>query len=158
MRAETRESAAAVAIPGRGAEAEAGPAPGAERPAPRPAPAGATDADIQRPDAAPADILIQNDEIGAVRMTLHASGDHVHVAVSAERGETADLFRRNAALLALELRDSGYASSSFAFDDRGRQARPPAGTATAAADAAGPVPAPPGGAGLRAPTRLDIRL
>jgi hypothetical protein len=83
----------------------------------------------------------------------------MHVAVHTERGETADLLRRGIGALLAELRDSGFSSTSFAFEGQdGRQA--PANSARDGAPGveddtpqASPLPN-----GTTAAGRLDLRL
>lgn len=54
-------------------------------------------------------------ELGRVRLSLNASDGALSMLVIAERGETAELLRRNIEQLANELKDMGYENLSFEF-------------------------------------------
>lgn len=70
----------------------------------------------------PVEISLSPEELGRVRLTLHASDQGMSVAIQAERPETLDLMRRNIDSLARDMRDLGFNSLSFSFDQRpGRQ-------------------------------------
>lgn len=114
------------------------------------------------------ELKLHPEELGRVSMTLAQDGGTLTVAVTAERGETLDLMRRNIDLLGEELRRLGYGSVDFTFGDGGagegalqRRAGPtgPGGQAhemVAVDDAAtsqARTPAPEAGSG-----HVDIRL
>lgn len=61
------------------------------------------------------EVLLPVEDMGALRMEFMQSGDRLHVAVAAERPELLDLLRRNADLLATELRQSGFAGTDISF-------------------------------------------
>lgn len=61
------------------------------------------------------ELKLHPEELGRVSMTLAQDGGSLTVAVTAERGETLDLMRRNIDLLGEELRRLGYGSVDFTF-------------------------------------------
>lgn len=63
----------------------------------------------------PVEITLNPEELGRVRMTLTASDTAVTVNLFAERGETAELLRRNIETLAQEFRAIGYSDVAFEF-------------------------------------------
>lgn len=65
----------------------------------------------------PVEIALSPEELGKVRLVLHASEHGMVVTVHAERPETLDLMRRNIGLLATDMRDLGYSELSFNFND-----------------------------------------
>lgn len=67
------------------------------------------------------ELTLAPEELGKVRMTLHAQDSTMTVAVQAERPETLDLMRRHIDSLAREFREMGYADVSFDF---GQQSNP----------------------------------
>ncbi|KEO54241.1 flagellar hook-length control protein FliK [Thioclava pacifica] len=76
----------------------------------------------QMPDQ-PVEISLSPEELGRVRLTLHGHDQSMTVAVQAERPETLDLMRRHIDSLAREMRDLGYVTLNFTFDqNRGRNA------------------------------------
>ncbi len=115
----------------------------------------------------PVEIALNPEELGRVKMTLAVSDGSVTVSLMAERAETADLLRRNIAMLGDEFRDLGFDDISFSFaggqagedhqsSDGRRDAAAPTLSETSAADDTG--------AETVAPMRLtlgdgiDIRL
>jgi len=68
----------------------------------------------QLPDR-PMEISLNPEELGRVKMTLSASESAISVTLLAERGETADLLRRNLEALSQEFRELGYKDISFNF-------------------------------------------
>lgn len=64
------------------------------------------------------EITLAPEELGKVRMTLHAADGGITVAVQADRPDTLDLMRRNIDSLARDFRDLGYADISFSFGDQ----------------------------------------
>jgi flagellar hook-length control protein FliK len=64
------------------------------------------------------EILLNPEELGRVRISLTNGEAGMTVNILAERGETAELMRRNIELLARELRDLGYENPSFTFGER----------------------------------------
>ncbi len=63
----------------------------------------------------PIELTLNPEELGRVRMTLHATEGGMTVQLAIERPETLDLLRRNIDLLANDLRQAGYERLSFAF-------------------------------------------
>ena len=92
-----------------------------------------------------AEILLDPEELGRVRLTLVTSPEGVSVAVLAERPETLDLLRRGADGLADEFRALGFREIGFSFGHAGAGHREPGGGE--AAPLPGP-PAPPPGEGV----------
>jgi flagellar hook-length control protein FliK len=74
----------------------------------------------QMPDQ-PVEIALSPEELGKVRLILHASEHSMIVTVQAERPETLDLMRRNINMLAADMRDLGYSELSFSFSDHPQQ-------------------------------------
>ena len=64
------------------------------------------------------ELTLAPEELGKVRMTLHAAEGSITVAVQADRPDTLDLMRRNIDSLARDFRDLGYADVSFSFGDQ----------------------------------------
>jgi hypothetical protein len=110
----------------------------------------------------PVELILDPEELGKLRMTLHIVDGAITVALAAERGETLDLLRRHIDILAQKLGDAGYQNAGFSFDDNtrnaARQHRPlpprpgtePDTPAPATRDLAQPRPA--------ASTGLDLRI
>ncbi|WP_082152712.1 flagellar hook-length control protein FliK [Candidatus Rhodobacter oscarellae] len=63
------------------------------------------------------EISLRPEELGRIRMTLALSDGAVSVSLLAERGETADLMRRNLDILSQEFRQLGYRDISFDFGE-----------------------------------------
>lgn len=80
------------------------------------------------------ELSLAPEELGRLRMQMAPDGDSIRIVLSAERPETLDLLRRNVEQLAADLRQMGFASSSFSFSGWG--GRPP--VAPPAAPAEGP--------------------
>lgn len=74
----------------------------------------------QMPDQ-PVEIALSPEELGRVRLVLHASEHGMVVSVQAERPETLDLMRRNIGMLAADMRDLGYSELNFTFSDHPQQ-------------------------------------
>lgn len=66
----------------------------------------------------PVEISLSPEELGKVRLTLHARDQGMAVTIQAERPETLDLMRRHIDSLARDMRDLGFSSLSFSFDQR----------------------------------------
>ncbi|QPZ92821.1 flagellar hook-length control protein FliK [Thioclava electrotropha] len=66
----------------------------------------------------PVEIALSPEELGHVRMTLHASQNGMTVAIQADRAETLDLMRRHIDTLAREMHDMGYGALNFQFSQR----------------------------------------
>jgi hypothetical protein len=81
------------------------------------------------------DLSLDSPELGRIRCAISLDEGGVHLALVAERAETMDFLRRNAGMLAMELRDSGLGSASFSFagDHAGERGKPPALRSTVAA-------------------------
>ncbi len=94
-----------------------------------------------------AEILLDPEELGRVRLTLVTSPEGVSVAVLAERPETLDLLRRGADGLAEEFRALGFRDIGFSFGQAGTGHREPGGGEAAPLPGA---PAPPPGEGAAA--------
>jgi hypothetical protein len=116
------------------------------------------------------EITLDPVELGRVRMVLAPDGSAMSVVLSAERPETLELLRRAIDTLANDLRELGYGSLSFRFDQSGNRSHRP--DSSGPADRAG-APEPEAGKDLpaigaraagfdRLPNgasqRLDIRL
>ena len=63
------------------------------------------------------ELSLSPEELGKVRLLMTPEGDKVRIVIQAERPETLELLRRNTESLASELRQYGYASTSFNFGD-----------------------------------------
>ena len=63
----------------------------------------------------PVELSLNPEELGRVRMTLTPGDGTIMVSLAAERGETADLLRRHAEMLAQEFRELGYREVTFDF-------------------------------------------
>ncbi|TNE85628.1 MAG: flagellar hook-length control protein FliK [Rhodobacteraceae bacterium] len=74
----------------------------------------------QMPDQ-PIEISLSPEELGRVRLTLHAHDQAMTVAIQAERPETLDLMRRHIDSLAREMRELGYGALNFTFDQNSDQ-------------------------------------
>lgn len=61
------------------------------------------------------ELTLAPEELGRIRLLLQPDGDKMRIVVQAERPETMDLLRRNAEVFSSELRQSGFANSSFSF-------------------------------------------
>lgn len=61
------------------------------------------------------ELSLSPEELGKVRLLMTPEGDKIRIVIQAERPETLELMRRNTETLAAELRQSGYASTSFSF-------------------------------------------
>jgi flagellar hook-length control protein FliK len=74
------------------------------------------------------EIRLDPEELGPVRVALEPADGTMTVHVSADRGETLDLLRRNSDQLARDLRDIGYRDVSFDFgsEQRPDSRQPPA--------------------------------
>ncbi len=120
------------------------------------------------PDGA-VEIALDPVELGRVRLVLSPDGAAMSVYLSAERPDTLELMRRAIDTLAGDLRELGYGTLNFRFDQSGDPPRRPgrdgaADRATATADPRNDAPAtvarPSGFANLSSggSQRLDIRL
>ncbi|WP_050526136.1 flagellar hook-length control protein FliK [Pseudorhodobacter aquimaris] len=74
------------------------------------------------------ELILAPEELGKIRIHLTPDGDNMRIAIQAERPEAMDLIRRNIESLTAEMRQSGFASTSFSFDGwsgdtEGRQAK-----------------------------------
>jgi len=61
------------------------------------------------------ELRLDPEELGPVRLGLAPGDGTITVQIAAERGETLDLLRRHADVLARELRQAGYGEVSFQF-------------------------------------------
>lgn len=74
-----------------------------------------------------ADILLQPEELGRVRMQIDHRAAGLNMVITADRPETADLMRRHLETLAQEFRAIGYRDVTFSFGgQRGDQRQAPA--------------------------------
>ncbi|QCO55316.1 hypothetical protein EOK75_05720 [Pseudorhodobacter turbinis] len=74
------------------------------------------------------ELILAPEELGKIRIHLTPDGDNMRVVIQAERPEAMELIRRNIEALSAELRQSGFASTSFSFegwagDAEGRQVK-----------------------------------
>ncbi len=112
----------------------------------------------------PVELTLDPEELGRVRMTLHATEATMLVSLSIERPETADLLRRHIENLAQEFRSLGYQEVAFEFN--GEQNKPGDHERQDHQQAAGADPVSPpvqtGGtatnASLTPPGGMDLRL
>lgn len=63
------------------------------------------------------EVTLRPEELGRLSLSFNGDGNTLSVSLSADRPETLDLIKRNLALLEQDLRDLGYDSLNFAFDD-----------------------------------------
>ncbi|MGH1330252.1 MAG: flagellar hook-length control protein FliK [Paracoccaceae bacterium] len=68
----------------------------------------------------PVELSLNPEELGRVRMTMHASEGAMSVVMAVERAETLDLMRRHIETLAAEFRAMGYRDVSFSFSQQGQ--------------------------------------
>jgi hypothetical protein len=123
------------------------------------APQDAPSVTVSREGADGVAVSLDDPQMGALRLVLTGGAEHVHVTVDADRGETADLVRRGIGALLEELRNSGYASASFAFSDQGGRAAPARERRDGVAERADAgAPCPSGPIRPTAAGRLDLRL
>lgn len=101
------------------------------------------------------ELALSPEELGPVRIGLAGEGDSVTLTITAERPETLDLLRRNAAQLVAEMRSAGYLSVDLNFGQWTPREDPPDKGAAVALPLADPPPVPlpgarlaPAGAGL----------
>ncbi len=69
------------------------------------------------------EIVLDPQELGRVRLSLEGDESALVLTIQAERGDTADLLRRNADLLLQEFREAGYQNLTFSFSDQGARRR-----------------------------------
>lgn len=93
---------------------------------PPPTPISQIVATVAESPAGEIEIRLAPEELGTLRLSLKPDGDALRILITAERGETLDLIRRNAAELENALRDAGYAGTGFTFS---RQSQPSAAVA-----------------------------
>lgn len=111
------------------------------------------------------DVTLRPEELGHVRISIDRRGAEVAVTVVADRGETVELMRRHADLLAAEFRAAGFGNCSFHFgQQRGRQATGRGGETVSDSKAEG-VAGPPSSlsvaieaAATQAGAGLDLRV
>ena len=110
----------------------------------------------------PVELTLNPAELGRVRISMAPGDGTIIVTVLAERGETLDLMRRHADMLAQEFHELGYDAAEFEFGQRNTGADPetdersPA-LATAIEAASQPAPHPLSSVSLSS-DRVDIRL
>ncbi len=71
----------------------------------------------------PVELTLSPEELGRVKLTLAAGDGTMTLVVTAERGDTLDLLRRNIDQLAQDFRDMGYQSLQFSFGRDGSAQR-----------------------------------
>ena len=71
------------------------------------------------------ELALAPEELGKIRLFLTPHGDKLRVVIQAERPETMDLLRRNTEGFTAELRQSGFANTTFSFSSWGESHRPP---------------------------------
>ncbi|MDE3237999.1 MAG: flagellar hook-length control protein FliK [Paracoccaceae bacterium] len=110
-----------------------------------------------------AELLLDPEELGKVRMTFRHHDGIVAVSISAERPDTLHLLRSHIGLLAQEFTASGFAGARFSFDGDTRSDR----QSSPRADGGGAEPAPAAlarppptalGNGVMAGATLDLRM
>lgn len=110
------------------------------------------------------EVTLRPEELGRLSLSFNGDGNTLSVSLSADRPETLDLIKRNLALLEQDLRDLGYDSLNFAFDDGGGrdgQSDDPRDPATAAGQSPATEDAQPPNANLSAHAArggVDLRL
>ncbi|WP_322867704.1 flagellar hook-length control protein FliK [Aquicoccus sp. G2-2] len=82
----------------------------------------------------PVVLRLNPDELGHVRLALHAADGAVSLAIHVERGDTLDLMRRHIGQLATAFREIGYSDVAFSFSSSERDHSHPQ-PSTPAADA-----------------------
>ncbi len=109
-------------------------------------------------------IVLSPEELGKVRIAI-GHGEAPVIAVSAERQETLDLLRRNAELLAREMRGAGFSGADISFSDEGGRggAQAPMRGRREGFDAREAATMPPAGEPARTRTaatgrRIDMRI
>lgn len=74
------------------------------------------------------ELTLSPEELGKLRLVMTPDGDKLRIVIQAERPETIDLLRRNTESFAADLRQSGFAGTSFSFagwGDSPQSAPPP---------------------------------
>lgn len=112
------------------------------------------------------DLTLSPAELGRVKISLHPSDGVMLVNIIADRGETLDLMRRHAELLAQEYHALGFGEAQFSFSrhssgqDQAAAAPAPRDEAEArrTATEGEDLPRPPRPAGPLLSDRIDIRL
>ncbi|NBB96805.1 MAG: hypothetical protein GVY34_01350 [Alphaproteobacteria bacterium] len=88
------------------------------------------------------DITLAPEELGRVRIYLQSSETGLQITIATERPETLDLLRKNISSLARALSDLGHDSTSFQFEQNGREDRQSHPAAREIARVTGPMPEP----------------
>lgn len=88
------------------------------------------------------DITLAPEELGRVRIYLQSSETGLQITIATERPETLDLLRKNIASLARALSDLGHDSTSFQFEQHGREGGQNHSAAREIVRVAGPTPEP----------------
>lgn len=112
------------------------------------------------------DLTLNPVELGRVKISLHPSEGVMLVSVVAERGETLDLMRRHAEVLAEDLHAIGYDDAQFSFSQHSsgedRTADKTANSVETdtheAITSSDVLPLPPVSTGLTLSDRVDIRV
>lgn len=92
--------------------------------------------------SAPVEVMLAPEELGRLSMTMVVEGERMHVTLSCERPETADLMRRHADQLVQEFREAGYSGATLSFGRWGGGGAASQGFAgwSTANDSDGPIP------------------
>lgn len=108
-------------------------------------------------------VVLSPEELGTVRMVMHARGETLTLQIHADRADTLDLMRRSSEQLLQDLRTSGFTNVSLDFSQNQRRPTPPP-QPVATAQTYAPeqqvnlLPAPTTAARRQAASGLDLRL
>ena len=70
-------------------------------------------------------VVLSPEELGTVRMVMHAKGENLTLQIHADRADTLDLMRRSSEHLLQDLRTSGFTNVSLDFSQNQRRPTPP---------------------------------
>ena len=70
------------------------------------------------------ELSLAPEELGKLRILMTPDGDKLRIVIQAERPETLELIRRNSESFTADLRQSGFAGTSFSFGGWGDQSPP----------------------------------
>jgi flagellar basal-body rod modification protein FlgD len=81
------------------------------------------------PGTGAVEVALSPDELGRLHLHVMSEGDHLRIALTAERPETLDLLRRHADQLLADLRQAGFGGATLSFGQgTGGDGRAPAAT------------------------------